>query len=408
MRLPTLDYHAAHRLPGVRIVDLRSPAEFARDRIPGARNVPLLDDAQRAVVGTLYKRESPAAAMEHGLEITEARLEVLLGELLERVPEAGAWRERFHTLAKDLRAGAGVLELEDAVVPNPAAAPPLVLHCWRGGMRSRSVVALLRALGERQVLHLDGGFKGYRAWVRAQLAGFDAATPVVVLRGPTGVGKTRILHRLEAALPGSTLDLEGLAGHRSSVLGDVGLQPVTGAAFESALAARLLAMGPPPWFVEGESRKVGDVIVPAQLFQAMEQGVQVRIDAAMELRVQQLREDYLPGAETAAQLAERLPFLEKRLGPSWVGRLRGWLDAGEWARVAETLLERYYDPLYARSDRKREWADRMDASAPDLVPRLLELRQRVRTTTHAAHPCADSSASPASRERKSDPSSTRA
>ncbi|HEX9792632.1 MAG TPA: tRNA 2-selenouridine(34) synthase MnmH [Planctomycetota bacterium] len=384
MRLPTLDYESARRLPGARFVDLRSPAEFERDRIPGARNVPLLDDAQRAIVGTLYKRESPAAAVARGLELAGSRLPELVAGLLGRAPEGEAWRERFRELARDLRAGAGSLELQAAAPAGPGAPPALILHCWRGGMRSRSVVALLHALGERHVLHLAGGFKEYRAWVRTQLAAIDPETPLIVLRGPTGVGKTRVLERLEAAEPGSTIDLEGLAGHRSSILGDIGLQPVTGMAFESRLVARLGELGPPPWFIEGESRKVGDVIVPAPLFAAMEAGIQVRLDAPLPLRVRLLREDYLPGPETAAQLAARLPFLEKRLGPAWVGQLRAWLDAGEWERVAETLLERYYDPLYSKSDRKRTWSARMDASAPDLVPRLLELRQRARSTTNAA------------------------
>lgn len=377
MRIPALAYAAARRLPGARFVDLRSPAEFTRDHVPAAANVPLLDDQQRAVVGALYQQVSPEAALERGLALVEARVPQMLEAILGRGWPETEWRERFQALAGALRRR----KLEEVAL-GPAldgelGPRPVVLYCWRGGLRSRSVAALLRGLGEGDVAVLDGGYKAYRAWVRERLAAFDPRAPLIVLRGPTGVGKTRILHGLEAAVPGSTLDLEGMARHRSSVLGDVGLAPASASAFQSALADRLERMGPPPWFVEGESRRVGEVVLPAALFQAMEDGVQVLLDAPMAHRVAVLRDDYwsAPGAER--ELSERLPFLEARLGTEWVGRLREWLQEGEWGRVAAVLLERYYDPRYAHHDRRRRFAARLDAADPGVVARLLELRARV-------------------------------
>jgi tRNA 2-selenouridine synthase len=375
MRLPTLPFEAAARLPGARFVDLRSPAEFAEDHVPGADNAPLLDDEQRAVVGTLYQKVSREVAYDEGLRIVEERLFRLLGGIVgEEVPLAD-WLPRFRELAAAGRSDqfGGAFEWAE-----PAALPerPVVLNCWRGGMRSRSVVALLHALGFTRAVHLSGGYKGYRAWVRQQLAAFPPAARLVVLRGPTGVGKTRLLAALEAAAPGSTIDLEGLAQHRSSILGDVGLAPVSQKAFESALAARLGRLGPPPWFVEGESRKVGDAVVPAALFAAMEDGLHVRLDAPLGHRVEVLAGDYLETPEHTAELRERLPFLEKRLGRKWTGQLGEWLDQGAWRQVAEVLLERYYDPRYGHHDRRRTWAAQLDASDPGVVAELLGLRRR--------------------------------
>lgn len=373
MRLASVSYAVAAAAPGARFVDLRSPAEFAEDHVPGAANAPLFDDRQRAVVGTLYRKVSPAVAFEHGLAIVEERLAGLIEEILGLPVERAAWLPHFRALTapdadRDFRSGfesAGAGELP---------ARPLVLHCWRGGMRSRSVVALLGALGFAQAVHLDGGYKGYREWIRARLAAIDPATPLVVLRGPTGVGKTRVLGELERAAPGCTIDLEACARHRSSILGDVGLSPASQKAFESALVERLGRLGPPPWFVEGESRKVGDALVPAALFQAMEGGIQVRLDASMAQRVEVLAGDYLPSPAHAAELRARLPFLEQRLGRTWVGRLSAWLDEGRWREVAEVLLERYYDPRYGHHDRRRHWAASFDVAATGLVAELLRLR----------------------------------
>jgi len=374
VRIPSLPFPRARALAGARFLDLRSPREFQRDHVPGARNVPLFDDEQRAVVGFLYKQVSPEAALEEGLRIVEARLTGLLERILGRTPPPETVTFRFLEVARMLRAGGPpALELVPSA-PESRGPAPLVLSCWRGGNRSRSVAALLIALGQGPVVHLADGYKGYRAWVRRRLAAIDPATPLIVLRGPTGVGKTLILHQLEEARPGSTLDLEGMARHRSSILGDVGLDPAGTLAFESALAARLEEMGPPPWFVEGESRKVGDVVVPENLFQAMEDGVQVRLEAPMSHRIQVLRRDYLDSPGAAAQVAERLPFLEKRLGPAWVGRLQAWLRAGAWEKVAQVLLVKYYDGRYARSDRRRSWRARLDVTRPDCLARLLALR----------------------------------
>ena len=378
MKVSTITPQQLADSPQVRCVDLRSPTEFGRDHIRGAENVPLFDDDQRAVVGTLYKQESPDAAYAHGLEIMKSRLGGLLVSILGREIEPLEWRTRFDELAEYLRDGATAVSLE----PISAAqlleldSPYLALYCWRGGMRSRSMSALLIALGVKNVVLVDGGYKSYRQWVREKLESFSYQEAFIVLRGPTGVGKTHILHNLEDALPGSTIDLEGLAQHRSSILGAVGLEPVSKPEFDSRLLERLRALGARPWFVEGESRKVGDVEIPPSCYEAMESCAHVRLDAPMEYRTSLLAGDYLATEEHVAEFAEQLKYLEKRLGAKWVGRLREWLADGRWQEVAEVLLESWYDPKYGHHDEKRDWLAQFDASSEGLIADLSALRAR--------------------------------
>ncbi len=410
MRLPTLTYpdlisslgSSPGRGPGVepgdepgvlpmpsgvqlrpRLVDLRSPSEFARDHLPGALNVPLFEDDQRALVGTLFKQVSPAAAFEKGLSLTRQRLGRLLDQILGVEVEPERWASAFERLAVELRADpAQTRPLQTAVSSlGSFGSQPLILNCWRGGLRSQSVVLLLRAIGFDQAVLLRGGYKAYRQWVMQRVAAIPAELPFLVLRGQTGVGKTLILRALERDHPGTTLDLEGLAGHRSSVLGAVGLQPVTQGAFEGGLIERIdqLAAGAHaegPWWVEGESRKVGDVVLPAPLFQAMTAGAQVRLCAGMEQRIEQLGQDYLVEDGSLEQTAAALQGLRKKLGGTVVDAMQQQIRGGEWRAAVRDLLELHYDPLYRRDERGRDWLAEFDLGSPELNARLEELRRQ--------------------------------
>lgn len=363
MSIPRLTYDEARLLRGARWVDLRSPSEHARDAIPGAVNVPLFDDAERALIGTLYKQVSPEAAYAQGLALVTPRLEELV-EAVNTVP---------HTTG-------GIRPMVCGTVLGDAARDAgLVLYCWRGGMRSRSVAELMRGRG-RRVSVLDGGYKSYRSWVMLRLAAWPppGPSPFVMISGATGTGKTLLLQELEAAAPGSTLDLEACAGHRSSILGAVGRRPASQPAFESRIAARLDRLGAPPWFVEAESRKVGDAIVPDALWRAMRSGHVVELSAEPATRVRILVEDYLASPGAAEQIGARLPFLENRLGPTWSGRLLALHAAGRFDEVAALLLEHYYDPLYRHS--ARDLAPpcmELAREDPRGVERLLALRARL-------------------------------
>lgn len=353
-------------------MDLRSPAEFARDHIPGALNVPLFDDEQRALVGTLYKKESPQSALDAGLSFVEQRIPRLLTALLGRSVDQEEWQDRFQDLSAAIESGTDLLELE-RVEPAPTSSDtlPLAIYCWRGGMRSRSVAALLQALGV-PVMLLEGGYKGYRTWVLDEFKQMQLP-PLVVLRGPTGVGKTAILADLENHQANSTLCLETLAAHRSSVLGAVGKKPVSQPMFDSLLQLRLSELGPGPIFIEGESRKVGDVILPDCLWHAMGQGIQVQLQAQTATRVKNLMDDYLSSDNAIEAICAQLPFLEGRIGKKWVGELEAWLRAGRAADVTEVLLERYYDPLYAHGDKSRSWCASLKVESPTLIEELFAL-----------------------------------
>lgn len=347
------------------VVDLRSPGEFAADHVPGAVNVPLFDDVQRALVGTLYCQASPAIAFEEGRAIVRSKIRVMIGEiarLADWSPRVDDVEERVERMTSGgyEHMAAALMSLSNSPVPDA----PIVLHCWRGGLRSRSVIGLLRALGLDSATMLVGGYKGYRAFVNEEL-GRALLPRAIVLRGLTGVGKTLVLRELERLRPGSTLDLEGLAGHRSSLLGMVGLEPCTQKTFESRLCARLARGFGEFVFIEGESRKVGDAIVPSRVWDTMASAIHVYVSASLDRRVEVLCRDYLSSSASRAELRARLPHLEERLtraadAPSFVSML----DAGRERELVELLLERYYDPLYHHGQKGLSFSAHFDATDP--------------------------------------------
>jgi tRNA 2-selenouridine synthase len=347
------------------VVDLRSPVEFALDHVPGAVNVPLFDDVQRALVGTLYRQSSPSAAFDEARSLVRAKIRSLVGDIGHSVgwePDLAGVEERVVALTEGgyERMASDLMTMD--IVPPPA--DPIVLHCWRGGLRSRSVLALVRALGLDRATLLAGGYKGYRAHVNAALE--RATFPrTVVLRGLTGVGKSLVLREIERIRPGSTLDLEALAGHRSSLLGMVGLEPCSQKMFESRLVERLARGFPGVMIVEGESRKVGDVILPPRLWDALSNGTNVLLETSVARRVEVLCADYLADESSRAELRERLPHVEQRMTRAAdAPALVSMLDSGRTSELVELLLERYYDPLYRHGDKGKVHALHVDAADP--------------------------------------------
>jgi len=361
-RLPSCAERAA-------FIDLRSPSEFENDHIPGAINVPLFDDMTRAFVGLLYRQFSPEAAFQEG----RATVAQGIAELVRDVARVIEWDVSTEDLAERVIAmtSGGVERMERAFEPtivDRAPSHPVVFSCARGGLRSRSVVALMRAIGLDRAVGLEGGYRAYRSRVMTGLESWTPPRRVVSLRGLTGVGKTLVLRAIEELRPGWTLDLEGIAGHRSSLLGMVGLRPVSQKAFESGLLARA-GVGYPGGVlvVEGESRKVGDVVIPARIWESMRAATNVEITASTERRVAVLSEDYLADPASRPKLREQLLTVGERMDGQ--PDLAGLLDRDEITELVEVLLERYYDPLYRRSEEGKEYALRVTAETAEAAAR---------------------------------------
>jgi tRNA 2-selenouridine synthase len=294
------------------IVDVRTSAEFAQGHIPGAINLPLFNERERAEIGTLYRRAGRTPAVVRGLEIAGAKLGELAGAALN-LAKTGGHRE-------------------------------LLVHCWRGGMRSRGFGWMLEQVGIGARL-LEGG---YRAWRRAGQQVFSRRFSLVVLGGLTGCGKTTLLGRLSDAGE-QVIDLEQLASHRGSAFGGIGLAPQpTVEHFENRLHEQLRRVDPARrLWIEAESQLVGKVFIPRAFFQQAIRAPVVVMKVSQERRIELLTEAYseLPLADIR-QAVERI---RKRLGGLRVQQALAALDQRDFARCAEICLE-YYDRAYRGSD----------------------------------------------------------
>jgi tRNA 2-selenouridine synthase len=304
------------------LIDVRSPAEFAEDHLPGAVNWPVLDDEQRRVVGTLYVQVSPLSARKLGATLVARNI---------------------------------ATHLERWVQDKPREWQPLV-YCWRGGQRSGSLAWFLEQIGFRTA-KLEGGYKAYRAVVREQLERLPATLLLTVLAGRTGSGKTRLLAEL-GRQGAQVLDLEGLACHRGSVLGGLPDTPQPSQkAFDSALWHALTRLDPQrPVFVESESKKVGALQLPEALVQRMRAGSRcLRVQMPDDARVQLLLQEYGFFAQQPERFCALLDALVDLQGKERVQRWQAMALTGQWAEVFDELMREHYDPLYERS-MKRHFA----------------------------------------------------
>ena len=299
-------------------IDVRSPGEYAEDHIPGAINLPVLDDAERAMVGTMYVQTSAFDARKAGAAIVARNI--------ARIVET-------HVQAKTREW------------------TPLV-YCWRGGQRSRALVHVLNEIGFGAV-QLDGGYRAYRRHVVVLLAQWPRQFRYCVVCGPTGSGKSRLIAAI-AAEGGQVLDLETLARHRGSLLGDIpGAPQPSQKAFESALYGTFCRLDASlPTFVEAESRRIGRLQVPDALLDAMRESPCVRLDVPKRARVAMLDADYAHFANDPEQLSTLLEPLAKLHGKEAIARWQAMAARGERRALVDDLLELHYDPSYARAAKR--------------------------------------------------------
>ncbi len=301
------------------VIDVRSPAEFAEDHLPGAVNWPVLDDEQRRIVGTLYKQVSPLDARKFGAAM----------------------------VARNIAA-----HIEREMADKPREWRPLV-YCWRGGQRSGSLAWYLGQIGFRTT-QLAGGYKAFRAIVSADLATLPLRHDFRVIAARTGSGKTRLLHALAAA-GAQVLDLEALACHRGSVLGGLPGQPQPAQKrFDTHVWSALRGFDPArPVFVESESARIGRLTVPPALLARMrEHGRIVRVQMADVARVQLLLADYGFFAQAPEDFCRLIAALTELRGHATVERWQAMARANQWAEVFGELMAEHYDPLYERSLRR--------------------------------------------------------
>lgn len=297
------------------VLDARSPAEYAEDHIPGALSFPVLNDEERARVGTIYKQESPFTAKKLGAALVARNI-------------------AFH--------------IENAFSDKPKSWRPLV-YCWRGGKRSGAFAHILREIGW-DAKTLEGGYKAYRRHVVDQLAALPREYRFRIVHGVTGSGKSRLLAALRAA-GAQVLDLEDLAAHRGSVLGELPERPQPSQkGFESLLLHELQKLDPgKTTYVEGESRKIGQLQVPEALIHRMRESECVLLDTAPEARVALLLDEYRHFFADPAALGTQLDCLVAMHGRERVAEWKALASAGAWPELVGRLLAEHYDPAYLRS-----------------------------------------------------------
>lgn len=296
------------------IIDVRAPAEFAEDHIPGAINLPVLNDEERARVGTIYVQDDPFRARKVGAALVASNSARHLQNELAQKP--GGWR-------------------------------PLV-YCWRGGQRSGSFSTILSQVGWRVHL-LTGGYKSYRKLVVAAVYDAQLAHRFILIDGGTGTAKTRLLDHLR--MNGEqVIDLEGFAHHRGSIFGGFDQAQPSQKMFESRIASALANSDPDrPTYVEAESNKVGNLRVPPSLWKAMRGAPRIVIRAPLAARAEYLVRAYSDLSSNATRFRDQLDRLRSFHSAEQIDNWHQLVENGDWVALAKDLIQAHYDPRYGKS-----------------------------------------------------------
>ncbi|MCD6525434.1 MAG: tRNA 2-selenouridine(34) synthase MnmH [Desulfuromonas sp.] len=334
-----IDEALKRRTKGALFIDVRSPAEFADGTIPGAINVPILSDSERAKIGTLYKETGPDAARNLGMVLVSPRIPKMIETILNH-----------------------------CTTPRQ----PLIIFCWRGGLRSRAMTAFLQLAGH-PAFQLRGGHKSFRRHVVDFFEEGEWAR-MLVLRGLTGVGKTRILQQLDGdGVP--IIDLEGLANHRGSAFGGVGLgnQP-SQKNFEALLWDRLQLVANQGWaLTEGESRHIGRLLLPLRFYQSLQLETSLWVETPFDSRIRIILEDYTVSELPEESFIQPIQSLQRRLGIPEVENMLELLRQQKWQELVSELMLKYYDPLY----RHTKPDNRLEVEVDPFADHYPALRQAV-------------------------------
>lgn len=302
-----ISYEESLELTDPLYIDVRSPDEFSHDHIPGAINMPIFDNEERSKIGTIYKITGKENAIIKGTEIVSEKIGSIVSDIFQY---------------KDKN---------------------IVFVCSRGGMRSRSVAALVSSLGLR-VFKLKQGYKEYRRYILERLESIKVKPQLFVLQGLTGSGKTEIIQEID-----NSIDLERMAGHRSSLFGGIGLKQNSQKRFESLLNSRIKELENKKYTViEGESRKIGNLHIPPSLFQQMKNSPVILINTPLDRRIDIIIKEYTKHADSD-KIPDIVRSLRSKLGLNKVNTLLELFYKGNLREFTSVLLEKYYDPLYKHS-----------------------------------------------------------
>ncbi|MGB3367755.1 MAG: tRNA 2-selenouridine(34) synthase MnmH [Acidaminobacteraceae bacterium] len=306
-------------------IDVRTPDEYYDGTIGTAYNIPLFSNEERADVGTAYKKESVEKAKKMAIEAVAKKL--------PDIYDRATWVLKCHK--------------------------KVALFCARGGMRSQTIGSLLNAMGF-DVKVINGGYKGYRNTVIEETNELAENMKFIVLHGNTGVGKTHILTRLKSmGIP--IMDIEGLAKHRGSLLGKVGIKEiVTQKNFEHEIYMNLKLNTKGYVLVEAESRRLGTVLVPESVMQSMAAGEHVLVSADIEFRADIIVAEYIQSEENFDQILGLIHMFKKQIGDAGVKALKALMDEKEYREVAKRLMLDYYDPQYMHKAKDYDYALTVD------------------------------------------------
>ena len=323
------------------LVDVRSPGEFEGETIKGAINIPLFDDEERKIIGTVYTRESVEKAKRIGLSVASKKL----------------------------------LHIYDEIKELDKQYDKIVLFCARGGMRSGVLGMLLSSLGVNTE-RINEGYKGYRKFVIENLPQVNDKVQYIVLHGNTGVGKTEILKQLECD-GFDVLDLEGFANHRGSLLGTVGLGKSTSQKeFESKIYHMLQGSKSSYVFIEAESRRIGNTTIPDFIHEKMKRGIHIFVDADIHFRTDLIVKEYTKWENCNEEIIGCLKRLEKYIGEKNVIRYSELVSKSEYDEVVSELMIKHYDPMYTHGSDKYDY--KLKVTVVDIKTTTEEIKKWVK------------------------------
>lgn len=299
-----ITFEESQKIANPLYVDVRAPIEYNEDHIPGAINLPIFNDDERKEIGTLYKMAGKADAVKRGTEIGGRRIVDIINSLTE---------------VKDRE---------------------IIIYCARGGMRSGAVASLINSLGIKTFRIIDG-YRSFRKLVMDELSAMEIKPKMFILQGLTGAGKTEILKQLPNAV-----DLEDMAGHRSSIFGGIGLTQNSQKRFETLLWLRLKELENEPFVIfEGESKKVGNMHIPENIFRQMREAPPIYIETSIERRVDIIKKEYT-GFNEDERILKIAGSLRSKLGTVKTDLLINYYNEGNLDEFIKILLLDYYDTLY--------------------------------------------------------------